>query len=107
MAISSELSTHLAIDAQGLNSLRLKARQSPDQALKQVAQQFESVFMNMMLKSMRDATPQSGLLDSEQTKTFTAMLDQQLSQNLAGKGLGLADIMVRQLSHPISVKESR
>ncbi len=107
MPISTDLSTHLAIDAQGLGNLRLKAKQSPDQALKQAAQQFESLFMNMMLKSMRDATPQNGLFDSEQTRTFTTMLDQQLSQNLSAKGIGLADIMMKQLSRPENVKEVR
>ena len=89
----------LAIDSQGLNKLRLQARQSPDQALKMAAQQFETVFLNMMLKSMREATPQDGVFDSEQTKMFTGMLDQQLAQNMASShGVGLAEIMVKQLS---------
>ena len=107
MKISTEANTHLAIDAQGLGSLRFKARQAPDQALRQTAQQFESVFVNMMLKSMRDAMPQNGILDSDQTKTFTALLDQQLSQSLSSKGLGLADMMVKQLTHALPPKESR
>ena len=76
----------------------MQARQSPDQALKAAAQQFESVFLNMMLKSMREATPQDGMFDSEQTRMFTGMLDQQLAQSMASRGVGLADIMVRQLS---------
>jgi flagellar protein FlgJ len=54
--------------------------------------------MNMMLKSMREATPQDGMMDSEQTKMFTSMLDQQLSQNMSTRGIGLADMMVKQLS---------
>ena len=53
--------------------------------------------MGMMLKAMRDATPQDGLFDSEQTRMFTGMLDQQLAQTMAGRGVGLAEIMVRQL----------
>lgn len=106
MKISTDADTRLAIDAQGLNSLRLKARQSPDKALRQAAQQFEAVFTNLMLKSMRDATPQNGILDSDQTRTFTALLDQQLSQNLATHGIGLADLMVKQLSHASPAKES-
>jgi peptidoglycan hydrolase FlgJ len=59
----------------------------------------------MMLKSMRDATPQDGVFDSEQTKMFTGMLDQQLAQSMASRGIGLADVMVKQLSHnqPASV----
>ncbi|OGS94596.1 MAG: flagellar rod assembly protein/muramidase FlgJ [Gallionellales bacterium RBG_16_56_9] len=88
----------LALDTQGLEQLRAQARQSPDQALKAAAQQFEAVFLNMMLKSMREATPQDGIFDSEQTRMFTGMLDQQLTQSMASRGVGLADIMVQQLS---------
>jgi flagellar protein FlgJ len=55
--------------------------------------------MNMMLKSMREATPQDGMMDSEQTKMFTGMLDQQLAQSMSTRGIGLADMMVKQLSH--------
>ena len=89
----------LAIDTQSLAQLRLQAQKSPDQALKIAAQQFESVFMNMMLKSMREATPQDGMMDNEQTKMFTSMLDSQLSQNMSARGIGLADMLVKQLSH--------
>lgn len=91
----------LALDTQSLASLRVQAKQSPDKALKAASQQFESVFLNMMLKSMREASPQGGLFDNEQTKMFTGMLDQQLAQNMANKGIGLADIMVKQLSHTL------
>ena len=90
---------NLALDVQGLAQLRAQAKRSPDQALQAAAQQFESVFLNMMLKSMREATPQDGMFDSEQTKMFTGMLDQQLSQTMASRGVGLADIMVKQLSY--------
>jgi flagellar protein FlgJ len=90
----------LAIDTQSLGQLRAQAKKSPDQALKAAAQQFESVFMNMMLKSMRGATPQDGAMDSEQTRMFTGMLDQQLAQSMSsGRGIGLADMLVKQLKH--------
>ena len=90
--------TGLAIDAQSLGKLRMQAAKTPDQALRAAAQQFESVFMNMMLKSMREATPQDGPMDNEQSKLFTGMLDQQLSQGMAaGRGIGLADMLVKQL----------
>jgi flagellar protein FlgJ len=56
------------------------------------------MFVNMMMKSMRDATPQDGPMDSQETRTFTTMLDQQMSQKLAKRGIGLADVLVRQLS---------
>lgn len=89
----------LALGAQSLDKLRLQAKQAPDQAIKGAAQQFEQVFLNMMLKSMREATPQEGVFDSEQTKMFTGMLDQQLAQSMSsGHGIGLADVMARQLS---------
>ena len=94
----TEISNSLAASAQSLDKLRAQARQSPEQALKLAAQQFETVFMNMMLKSMRDATPQDGMFDSEQTRMFTGMLDQQLAQSMSSRGVGLADIMIRQLS---------
>ncbi|MHB1299267.1 MAG: flagellar assembly peptidoglycan hydrolase FlgJ [Burkholderiales bacterium] len=86
------------LDTHGLDALRLQAKQNPNQALSQVSRQFEAVFMEMMLKSMRDATPQDGPFDSEQTKMYTSMLDQQIAQTLAKKGIGLADIMTKQLS---------
>jgi flagellar protein FlgJ len=88
----------LAIDSQNLDKLKLQAKQSPDQALRAAARQFETVFLNMMLKSMREATPQDGIFDSEQTRMFTGMLDQQLAQSMADRGVGLAEVMVRQLS---------
>ena len=95
----------LAFDSQGLDKLKLQAKQSPDQSLKAVAQEFETVFLNMMLKSMREATPQEGMFDSEQTKMFTGMLDQQLAQNMADRGVGLADIMVKQLMRTQSASD--
>ena len=95
--IKTDNSATLAVDTQSLGSLRALAKKSPDQALKAAAQQFESVFLNMMLKSMREATPQDGMFDSDQTRMFTGMLDQQLAQSMSSRGVGLADIMVRQL----------
>lgn len=107
MAAQLDASAKLAIDSRSLDQLRAQAKRSPDQALKAAAQQFESVFLNMMLKSMREATPQDGMFDSEQTKMFTSMLDQQLAQSLATRGIGLADIMVKQLSgKPNTISQS-
>ena len=85
----------LAVDANGLNGLREAARQNSPEAIKGAAKQFEALFLNMVMKSMRDATPQNGPFDNEQTKMFTSMLDQQLSQTLAQRGVGLADVLTR------------
>lgn len=94
----SDLSGKLALDTKALGDLRQSAKSGAPDALKGAATQFEAMFINMMMKSMREATPQEGMLDNQQTKMFTSMLDQQLSQNLAKRGVGLADMLVRQLT---------
>ncbi|WP_037339876.1 flagellar assembly peptidoglycan hydrolase FlgJ [Saccharospirillum impatiens] len=88
-------------DLNGLNSLKSLARKDDAAALKGVAQQFESMFINMMLKSMRDATDvmASDLLSSNETKFYRDMHDQQLSLHLAESGgYGLAEVMFEQMS---------
>jgi len=94
----ADLSTKFALDVQGVNQLKLDAKQSSPEALRAAAQQFEAVFMNMLMKSMREATPQDGMFDSDQTRMYPSMLAQQLTQRMASRGVGLADVMVRQLS---------
>lgn len=96
---NNDQTAKLALDTNSLNGLRQNAKAGSPAALKEAATQFEAMFINMMMKSMRDATPQEGLMDNQQTKTFTTMLDQQMSQNLAKRGVGLADVLVRQLSN--------
>ncbi|MCE7915754.1 MAG: flagellar assembly peptidoglycan hydrolase FlgJ [Nitrosomonas sp. PRO4] len=98
MIISPDTSSKLAIDTKSINDLHLLAKQNPDEALHQVAQQFEAIFMHMLLKSMRDATPKDGLFDSQQTQFITQMYDQQLAQHISSKGVGIADMMVKQLA---------
>jgi len=91
-------SANLAVDAKNLDSLKQAARQNSPEALKVAAKQFEALFMNMVMKSMRDATPQEGIFDNDQSRMYTSMLDQQMSQHLASRGVGLAEVLVRQLS---------
>jgi flagellar protein FlgJ len=88
----------LAIDTKNLESLKQSARTNSPESIKAAAKQFEALFMNMIMKSMREATPQEGMFDNSQTKLYTSMLDQQLSQNLASRGVGLADMLIRQLT---------
>jgi flagellar protein FlgJ len=89
----------LSLDPAALNALKNQSRDAPEAALRSVAKQFEAVFLNMMLKSMRETVPTDGALDSEQSRMFTGMLDEQYAGNLTqGRGLGLADMIVRQLS---------
>jgi flagellar protein FlgJ len=88
----------LAMDVQALGRLKQAAKAQSPAALKETAQQFEALFINMMLKSMRQASPQGGLAESSDGQLYTSMLDQQLSQVMAKRGIGLADMMLRQLS---------
>jgi flagellar protein FlgJ len=81
-----------------LRDLKTQAKNRPDEAIEKVAQQFESVFIQMMLSSMRAAVPKEGIFDSNQMETYNEMLDQQMSLNMAEQGgIGLADVIVRQL----------
>ena len=85
-------------DFSGIDRLRLDARRDPDGSLREVAEQFEAIFLKMVLKSMREASFGDSLFDSDQSKFYREMFDDQLAMNMAdGGGLGLAEAMVRQL----------
>ena len=103
---ASELAAPLAIDANSLSALREQAKTSPRAALSAAATQFEALFTQMLLKSMREALPQDGLLSSETSKTYTAMFDQQIAQQLSKKGIGLARILERQLAPALGKGEA-
>ncbi|MFZ6755649.1 flagellar assembly peptidoglycan hydrolase FlgJ [Undibacterium sp. Ji50W] len=95
----TDFSDKTAFDSKSLDELKQSARNNSPDAIKGAAKQFEALFMNMMLKSMRQAGGQDGPMDNEQSRMYTSMLDQQLSQTMAKKGVGLADVLVRQLSN--------
>jgi flagellar protein FlgJ len=84
----SDLDQRFALDVQGFDSLRAQVNKSPQAGLKVAARQFDAVFTQMMLKSMRDATPHDGPLDSHDGDQFMSMLDEQLAQQMASKGIG-------------------
>ena len=104
--INADYSSKIAADANSLNTLKQAARQNTPESIKAAATQFEALFVNMMLKSMRDATPKESMFDSEQSRTFTTMMDQQLSQKIANRGIGLAEMLTRQLQGGISGSET-
>lgn len=104
MISQTDLSGKFAYDTKGLDQLRTSSRQDSQEALKGTAQQFEALFLNMVMKSMRDATPHESPFSSEQEKMMTGMLDQQLSQTMAKRGIGLADTLVLQLSKTMGQK---
>ncbi|WP_244186084.1 flagellar assembly peptidoglycan hydrolase FlgJ [Xenorhabdus ishibashii] len=95
--------SNAAYDVNSLHSLKAKLSQEPQQGLRQVAQQLEGVFVQMMLKSMRSSLPQDGVLSSEQTRFYTSLYDQQIAQDLSQKGLGFADMIVKQFSNANNV----
>ena len=85
-------------DFSQFTTLRAEATKNPNAALEEVAAQFESIFLQQMLKSMRDATVKSDLFDSSQMDTYQGMADQQLAVQLAEQGgIGLARMMVEQM----------
>ena len=94
---SFNTSNALAADARSLDRLKFSAGDSP-QATREAAKQFESLFMREMIKSMREATMKSGLLDSAQGDLSTDLLDQQLSVQMSGQPGGLSEAIARQLS---------
>ncbi len=95
---SASLIQGAAFDAGSLDTLKRLAKQDAQRGLQGAAQQMEGLFVQMMLKSMRAASFKDGLFNSQQSEMFTAMYDQQLSQDMAAHGkLGLADLMVQQL----------
>lgn len=99
MLTDSRMLTSAAWDAQSLNELKSKAGQDPAANLRPVARQVEGMFVQMMLKSMREALPKDGIFSSDSTRLYTSMYDQQIAQQMtAGKGLGLADMMVKQMT---------
>ena len=99
MISDSKLLASAAWDAQSLNELKAKAGEDPAANIRPVALQVEGMFVQMMLKSMRDALPKDGLFSSEHTRLYTSMYDQQIAQQMtAGKGLGLAEMMVKQMT---------
>ncbi|CDZ92980.1 flagellar assembly peptidoglycan hydrolase FlgJ [Pseudomonas saudiphocaensis] len=90
-------------DLNRLNQLKVGRDRDSEQNVRKVAQEFESLFLNEMLKSMRSATEvlsQDNPFNSQASKQYQDMHDQQLSVTLArdGGGIGLADVLMRQLS---------
>lgn len=108
MAISGDAASSLNTwtDLSGFAALRQSAQSDAKAALPAVAKQFESIFTQMMLKSMRDASSGDGLFDSDAGTQWRDMFDQQLSVQLSqgGNGIGIAQMLVRQLGGALGGK---
>jgi peptidoglycan hydrolase FlgJ len=87
-------------DFNGLEGLKKNVKGDDPKAIRAVAQQFESLFTTMMLKSMRSAKLGEGLGDSQESDLYQGMYDQQVALKISqGKGIGLADMLMQQLTH--------
>jgi flagellar protein FlgJ len=90
------------IDGNALRSLRAQATSDPRAAVQQAAKQFEALFMQELMKSMRSATMSSGLLDNSGTAMGTELLDGQFAQKLTGLPGGLSAMIARQLERQLA-----
>jgi flagellar protein FlgJ len=97
-ASAASAATDTYTNFSGLQALKRAAAKNDPGAIRKVAQQFESMFTRMMLKSMRESVGTDPLFGSDAQKTYQGMYDDQLAIQLSkGRGLGLADMLVRQL----------
>jgi peptidoglycan hydrolase FlgJ len=104
----NNVSASIYTDFQGVAELKAKARADAKGSLDQVARQFESLFTQMMLKSMRQAGLGEGLMDNDQTKFYQEMYDQQISVHLSeGRGIGLAEVIKSQLGGSEAANDSQ
>ena len=90
-------------DAASIQALRSAAVRDPKAAIQETARQFEALFMQQLMKSMREATVSSGMLENEGTKLGTEMLDSQYATRMTGLPGGLASAIARQLERQMGV----
>jgi flagellar protein FlgJ len=84
------------LDFDGLGQLKGQARTDAKGAIRETAQQFEALFLQMMMKSMRESIVKSELSESSTMETFEGMFDKEVSVQLAKKNsIGLADMLVK------------
>ena len=93
----------LVTDTKSLNLLKAQAASDPKAALRETARQFESIFMQEVVKSMRATTLSSGMLENTSTTMGTEMLDQQFATQLAGKPGGISDAIMKQLERQMGM----
>ena len=95
-----------ALDFKQFAAMR-RADANDPKALREVARQFESIFTKMMLEGMRSASFGDPMFGSDQADMYQDMMDDQLAVEMSqGKGLGLADMLIKQLSHGANMKSA-
>jgi flagellar protein FlgJ len=99
-------SQQLATNGASLDALRGAAQRDPKGAIKDAAKQFEALFMQELMKSMRATTMASGMLENGGTELGTSMLDQQYATQLSGQKGGLSEAIARQLERQMGISSS-
>jgi len=93
------------LDFSGLGELRGQAQQNQDKALKESAQQFEGLFIQMMMKSMREASMKDEENQSSGIDTFENMFDKEISVQMAKRGaMGVADFMAKAVKQQLLLR---
>jgi flagellar protein FlgJ len=100
-------SNALAADARSLANLKMQAGSNSAAAIQETAKQFESLFMRELLKSMREATMKSGMLDNQGSDLGTDLLDQQFAVQMSGQKGGLSELIAQQLSRQMGVADPK
>ena len=96
--INEASSASVYTDFKGLAELRAAAARQTPESMRETARQFEALFVQTMLKAMRDASQGDGLLDNDKTDFYRDLHDQQLALEMVrGRGLGIADMLMRSM----------
>lgn len=99
----ASLSADFAADIQALGKLKMDAGSNSPEAIKETAKQFESLFMRELVKSMRQATMKSGMLDNPGSDLGMDLLDQQFAVQMSGQPGGLSDLIAAQLRRQMGI----
>jgi peptidoglycan hydrolase FlgJ len=102
---AGDVAASLALDSGALTALKTQAKADPKAALSAAAGQFEALFVQMLLKSMREALPKDGMLQSDTSRMYTGMFDQQIAQQISRRGIGLKQMLERQLAQVVAAAQ--
>jgi flagellar protein FlgJ len=101
--VGTDMDNMLAADVKSAQALRARFKTDPQAGVREAAQEFEAMFLQMLMKSMRETMSQDGLMESDASRFFTGMLDEQMAKDLSRTGrMGLAQILEAQLSRNLN-----
>ncbi|QCI24980.1 flagellar biosynthesis protein FlgJ [Buchnera aphidicola (Rhopalosiphum padi)] len=90
--------------AKFVNDLKYQVQNNPKKYQLEIAREVESLFIQILLKSMRNSLTQDNLLDSNQSRLYTEVYDQEISKEMTSKGIGLTKIILQQIQQKKSHK---